>query len=252
MFRMPKGLIRPLSTGKRILATLLVAGMLGPTAQLAAKDLGVFGRVWDIVEIDIRDLLIASAARADLSKVQDELEKAAERYMDSLPKRPMGVVESTETRWLDPSFVLDDDIRAPMRNAQGDWEWGVLHAKGTRFNPLSMQRPFNAMLFFDGSSEEQVAFVRDILAKYPGKTMPVEATGANPEKLAVSMGVPVFSLSETMMQRFRVTATPSLLYAGDGAHALELGMTAFASPFSTEEVERAWPSIRMSTSGGSK
>lgn len=249
MLRSLESSARATSARRQMLAVLLVASLIGPVVPLTAKDLGVFGRVWDIVEIDIRDLLVASAARADLSKIQDQLEQSAERFMDSLPRRQMGRVDSTETRWIDPSFILDDDIRAPMRNAQGEWEWGVLHAKGTRFNPLSVQRPHNAMLFFDGTDEKQVEFVKDLLTQYPGKLMPVESTGANPEKLSIQMQVPVFSLTDSMIRRFKVTATPSLLYAGEGAHSMELGLTTFASPYSAAEVARAWPSIHLSASG---
>lgn len=250
MLRNRQSLAQPPSVGRGLLAILLIALAVGSVLPASAKELGVFGKVWGIIEIDIRELLVASAARADIGQVQDELRQSAERFLDNLPKRQLGQVEATRTQWIDPSFVLDDDIRAPIRNAQGEWEWGILYAKGTRFNPLSAQRPYNAMLFFDGAAEDQLTFLTELLERYPGRVMPVEVTGTNPEKLAERLGVPVFSLTDSMMQRFRITATPSLLYAGEGAQSLQLGLTTFAAPYSAEEAERVWPSIRIPISGG--
>lgn len=243
---------RPFIVKRSVYPALAAALLLVSTTVPEAKDLGVHGRVYDIIEIDMRALLVASANRADVDHLQQELRSSAERYLDNLPRRETGRVQRTQTRWLDPSFVLDEDIAAPMQNANGEWEWGVLHRKGTRFNPLTVQRPHNAMLFFDGNDAEQWIFVSKMVEAYPGKVMPVEATGANPERLALELEVPVFSATDQMRARFEIRATPSLLYAGEGPHTLELGMTEFAAPYSLEEAERAWPLLRTPFSGGSQ
>jgi len=236
----------------RIIPALLLALLVVAAGPLFAKDLGVYGRVWDIIEIDIRELLIQSAGRINVQELQDKMRQSAESYLDNLPRRSTLRVTSTRTRWLDPSFVLDDDIRVPIRNEDGEWEWGILHKKGTRFNPLSVQRPRDAMLFFDGEDQDQLKFVEAVVKEFPGKVMPVEATGANPDKLAQKLGVPVFSATDQMRARFRIEATPALLYAGEGEHSLELGMTEFAPPYTTAAAERAWPSIRSPLSRGTK
>lgn len=235
--------------GRGLLAALLAALLLTASTSSLARDLGVVGKVWPISEIDIRELLIASASRADLGQLQEELRESAQEYLNSLPKRPMDQASTTRTRWIDPSFVLSDDIAAPVQNARGEWQWRILYKKGTRFNPLTVQRPHNAMLFFNGTASEEVAFVRAVYERYPAKVMLIEATGTNPEKLAKELGIPVFSATETMLGRFRIATTPSLLYAGEGPHALELGLTEFAPPFSTLAVEQVWPSIKIGTGG---
>lgn len=244
---------QPAAVQRAVSAMLLGSLALGGGGvELHAKDLGVHSRVYDIVEIDIRELLVASAARVDTEEIQEAVRSSAERYLDNLPRRTTSRVASTQTRWLNPSFILDDDIRAPVQNEEGEWEWVVLYRKGTSFNPLSVQRPTNAMLFFDGDDEEQVEFVAAMIEAYPSKVMPVEATGANPEKLAEQLGVPVFTVTDQMRARFQIRATPALLYPGEGAHYLELGMTEFAAPYSTTEAEQVWPSLRTPLPGGAR
>lgn len=234
-------------------AGAVLAALLAVSAarELNARELGIQGRVWPIVEIDMRELLIASAARADLSRVGKELRESAERYLDNLPKRTLRRAERTETRWIDPSFVLTEDIRAPIKNAQGDWQWGILYRKGTRFNPLSVQRPYNALFFFNGTVKEEAEFAAALIRQYPATLMLVEASGANPEKLALEFGAPVFSATDAMLARFRIQATPALLYPGEGPQSLMLGLTELAPPYSVAQVEQAWPSVRMPNPGGS-
>jgi conjugal transfer pilus assembly protein TraW len=227
-------------------------GSLLGIAGLHAKDLGVQGKVWPITEIDMRELLVRNAADKDARILEDEMRAAVDRHLNGLPKREMSKVTQTQTTWFDPSFVLDQDIKAPMKNAQGEWEWAVLHAKGTKFNPLSVQRPATGLFFFDATSEEEVAFAAAMDKEFPGKLRIIEASGANPERLALQIGSPVFVLTDAIVARFKISATPSLLYPGEGLHALELGLTTFAPPFAPAQAERAWPSIRIKIPGAAK
>lgn len=222
------------------LALALAALPHAPTAS--ARDLGVQAKTWDVTEIDVRRLVVESAADADWTQAHGELERSAARYLESLPRRSLPVAERTQTRWIDPSMTLASDIRVPVRDAStGRWSWQVLYRKGQTFNPLSTQRPLTAMLYFDARDERQTAFVQDALARNPLGVVPVEVSGANPAKLARRFERPVFHADEALLARFAVDQVPALLYPGEGVHALALGLTTFASPFRIEELERAWP-----------
>jgi conjugal transfer pilus assembly protein TraW len=236
---------------RHAVAVGLTAIIVLAAAPLYALDLGVQGQTWDIIEIDIRGLLMASAARADWAHVTAQIRGSAQHYLDNLPKREASTVSQTRTRWLDPSFSLDQDIRAPVQNARGDWEWQVLYKKGSRFNPLSVQQPHNAMFFFDGAVKAQVAFAAQLIARYPAKLMLVEATGMNPEPIARDLHAPIYTASESMVTRFRIQATPALLFPGEGSQALMLGLTELAAPYSMSQIEQAWSALRTSPSGGS-
>jgi len=232
---------------RALLGLAVLACVLMGTAT--AKDLGVQGTLWPILEVDMRELLMKQIAAKDWGQIQAQMETSAKTYFDHFPKRDAPGVTHTQTRWYDPTFTLDNDIWAPVKNAQGDYEWQILYAKGKRVNPLSYQRPYNAMFFFDGHSKEQVAFVSAALQKYPGKLLPIEATGANPSPFAEQLHVPVFTVTAAMAQRFDISRTPSLLYPGDKEHRLELGFTTFAPPFQLAELQSSWPEGLTSSMG---
>lgn len=216
---------------------------------LLARDLGVHGPMWPILEIDLRQLIIESAARADWDSVDEQMRSSAKHYLSRLPKRSVSTAARTATRWIDPSFTLGEDLRAPVRDAQGEWQWSVLHAKGTRFNPLSVQRPDSALLFFDGTARDQVAFATAVSKAHPARVMLIEASGIDPRALAKSLDVPVFNGSNPMFARFDIRATPALLCAGEGAQALSLGLTEFARPFPVTHAERVCPVLRSTAKG---
>lgn len=230
-----------------LVATLLSSLFVLPAH---AKDLGVQGNTWPIVEIDFRQLMLESAAKVDMNKVQDDLKASTERFFDNLPRRILPSAEKTTTRYIDPSITLTSDIQAPVANASGDYQWTTLYAKGTKVNPLEKFRPLTAMLYFDGTSEEQLKFVREALAANPMRIVPVETAGANVKTLSKSFNRPIFFANDGMMARFRVTQLPALLYPGSGEYANYLGLTAFAAPYKVSELEAVWPSTPPQSKAG--
>jgi conjugal transfer pilus assembly protein TraW len=221
---------------RRTAALLLLAA-----AAVAAKDLGVQGRVWPIEEVDMRQLVAESAAKVDWNAVDKERRDSVNEALSSLPGRRLPVANETTVAWIDPSITLASDIHAPVRNAAGLLEWRAIYRKGERINPLAHVRPVTAMLFFDGSSQEQVAYVKAVLARQPLTVVPIDVAGRHPGRLAEDVGRPVYFASEEMLARFSVTHAPSLLFPGSGAQGLRLGLVSFARPFRVEELERWWP-----------
>lgn len=211
------------------------------SAAASAKDLGVQGNAWPIVEVDIRQMLVESAARVDWKEVQEQATHSAKNYLGNLPKRNLPSPEKTTTAWIDPSIVVSSDIQAPIKQPDGSFAWQVLVPKGTVVNPLKQIRPATAFLLFDGSNESQMKFVQDVLKREQNRVVPVEAGAGDMKTGAETLARPLFYANDAMMSRFQVRYLPALVYPGTGAQELYLGVTSFAAPYNAAEVFSAWP-----------
>jgi hypothetical protein len=229
---------RPIKTA--LLVALSITS-LGPLGSLVAKDLGTQGKVYNIVEIDMREILMRSLARVDWDSVEKRRKQAALTYLDRLPRRELPLATRTETQWMDPSIALSQDILIPYKDGSGEYQWRVFYPKGHRVNPLEKSRPNTAMLFFDARVEEQVKWVAQVSAKWPGKVELIELSGSNPDKLSLKVGVPVFHASPPLLARFQIEKSPTFVYPGSGNRSLYIGKTAVAPPYNLAILDAAWP-----------
>lgn len=222
---------------------LITCFIAAACSSLSAKDLGVQGSVFPIVERDIREMLSAQAAGVDWSSKQAEIAESAKRYLDDLPKRVLPVVDKTSTVWFDPSIVLTSDIQVPVKGADGQYTWQVLAAKGSRVNPLEQNRPVTAMFFFDGSDPDQLKLLEQVVAQESTRIVPVEAGRGSVRESHEKLARPVFHANDAMVNRFQVRYLPTLVYPGSGQYRLNLGITSFARPFNAAEVLASWPDL---------
>lgn len=206
-----------------------------------ARDLGVQGNTYEIIERDFRADIAASAARADWGAVQEKAQDSARNYLDTLPKRSFEEASELSILYVDPSITLEDDIKVPRQQADGSFTWEILYSKGERFNPLTKYRPAAAMLMFDGSNEAQIEFAQQVIALHPYRVTLVDVSGANVGKLAERLGRPVFYANDFMLSRVPIRYAPSLIYPGQEAQALLLGVAAFARPFDPKVIDQVWP-----------
>ena len=126
---------------------ILAAALLAAVGSAQATDLGVQGKTWPIIEVDFRQLLLESAARADLSAAQKEVKASTETFFDSFPQRYLPSVEATVTHYIDPSITIASDIMAPIPQNGGEYQWTAIVRKGKRVNPLEHYRAVTAKLF---------------------------------------------------------------------------------------------------------
>jgi conjugal transfer pilus assembly protein TraW len=222
---------------KKLLA-LLVLACVAVLAQ--AKDYGVQANVWPITEIDIRRLLLESAARVDWAKVNQEALDSGKQYLTNLPKRQLPTIDRSAVTYIDPSIVLTSDIQAPVKQADGSFQWQVLYPKGTKVNPLDTARPHTAFLMFDGSKPEQVELAKAVLARGNDRVVPVEAGSGDLGKLADAFPQEVFHADDAMIARFQVNYLPSLVFPGTGSNSRSIGVAAFSAPFKADEVLQSW------------
>lgn len=229
---------------------LFVTLLAALSATCFAKDFGVQGTAWPILEQDMREYVLEAASKTDWDAANQRLKDSAEKYPETLAKRLWPAVSATSTAWMDPSIELTDDIQAPVKGPDGKLQWQVMVPRGTRVNPLAQVRPSTAMLFFDGSDPEQLAFVEQALKHAPGKLLPIEAGRGSVLESNKVLKVPVFHASDEAVQRFQLRAMPTLVYPGSGMRAMFLGNTVFAPPYSLSALTTAWPDIAKTVTAG--
>lgn len=222
---------------KRLILSLTI---LAASAGVLAHDLGVQGNVWPIIEQDIRQMMVESAARTDWTVAQDAAKESARTYVDRLPKRKLPTVDRTQTEWLDPSIELASDIQAPVEQPDGTIVWRLLAKKGTRVNPLHHTRPVTGMFFFDGADKDQVALMKDLAQNEPDRVILIETGEGNILESSKLTGRQVFHANDALLSRFGVKYLPSFVYPGSGERQDYLGVTSYALPFSAAEVMMSW------------
>lgn len=215
---------------------LLIPALLAACVCAAqAKDLGVQGTVFPIVELDMRQLMREELEKADISRVQEEVKASAKRYIANLPKRSLPAVETTKTSFIDLSVTLSSAIQVPVKQPDGSWQWKVMYPAGTKVNPLDGHRPTKAMLFIDGSEPDQIQLAKRVLALAGSRVHVVEAGQGNLEEDNKALDIGTFYGDDRLLARFQVTALPSLLYAAEGVNKAYMALTAFGRPFKAED-----------------
>lgn len=231
-----------------------VAALLGATLA-CAKDFGVQGNIWPIIEKDIRQSIVESAADVDWGAVGEDLRKKAENFVERLPKRTLPEIDVTRTVWLDPSIELSTDIQVPVKQADGTLAWEILYKKGTRVNPLDYYRPVTALLFVNTADEDQMRLAQEITSAEPDRILLVEAGQGDVKKASETMARVVFHANDALLSRFSVKYLPTLVFPGTGEHSSFIGVTSFARPFTARDVLAAWPELTTQSkvnSGGTQ
>ena len=117
-----------------------------------AKDFGVAQKTFPISEQDLREAL--SEKHQALTEEQKAKMALAVRKKILRPTPVKGLCKATKyDSWLyDPSIIAERDYK--------DTKGNILVAKGTIKNPLEVNAPDNALLFFDGDDPKQVEWAR--------------------------------------------------------------------------------------------
>lgn len=226
---------RRLSAAALSSARLLLACVAGGLPSFGhALDLGTQGTTYQIIEPDIRQTLVEAAAAADVKKFNEEREASARRFASTRPSFGLVPAGKTETLWIDPSITVQEDIQAPVKQADGSWKWQVIYPKGFRQNPLSVNRPLTAMVFFDPADPEQMALVAQLLRLDNKQFVPISVGTGDLNEISRQFRRPVFYASAPVLARFNVTHSPSMVFAQRSPTAPggdRIGVLSFAKPF---------------------
>ena len=247
--RFASSTVRVKSVLRRTLASLLVTGAFFGLASFVeraqAVDLGIEGQVFEPIEEDFRIALLRMVARQDWTKHIDGLTESARNYTKSLPDFYLPLAKTTQTAWKDVGIIVSEDVYLPYV----EWETGSVFEPeqrlavpaGTYLNPIA-QLPSAAierLFIFDATSPEQVAFAKDLMRQnIPLLNFMVSAGDLGP--ISEEMRRPVYHLTEQMLDKFQITAVPTLLGFGRGQHLGHLATTQFALPMAQNDIHLAW------------
>ncbi|WP_144267254.1 hypothetical protein [Comamonas thiooxydans] len=226
----------------------LAAACLGAavlSSPVTARDLGIEGQIYEPIEEDFRVHLMRLVARQDWEPSQEQLKESAENYTKNLPDYFIPVAKETKTTWKDVGVVVTEDIYLPSV----DWETGsvfepqpvLVAEKGTYFNPIAKlpAAGIERLFIFDSTDPEQLSLARALMVQQiPNLHFMVSAGDLGP--IAKEMNRPIFHPTAGMIEKFHVTAVPTLIGFGRGAHQGHLAVTHFSLPTSIEEVKSAW------------
>jgi conjugal transfer pilus assembly protein TraW len=218
------------------LAALLLASWSG---LAGAVDLGVQGSTWAISEPDIRLAVVSQLSEVDWEAKREKLREQAEDYTEDLAGWEVPTADETDTRQVDPSIVVEEDIEGMMRQPDGSYEYEVVVEAGTRHNPLKHNPPQTWLFFFDGTDPQQTALARKLVERHPLSVRPVMTNG-DPGEAAEDWSEPVFRAQEWHFRRLNVERVPAL--AGvDPETPLRVTVTEFGPPWDVSIVEECLP-----------
>lgn len=194
----------PMTIHTQILALLLIS--LLPAAQ--ADDLGIVGPTYEIAE---QDLLEAIQSHLGLMEKSGELARKQGEYRDSVigavekPKPVPGIkaTASKRTYYIDPTFVLDHDIRG----ADG----AILFARGLKVNPLDHVSLREELIFFDGRDRRQVSFTQQTLRHLKGAAKPIMVAGEPLNLMRAWKRQVFYDQGGTLIRRLGIRQVPAVV-----------------------------------------
>ena len=190
----------------RFLPVMLCCALMLAARPAFAKDLGVRGTVWPIIEPDLLERiearLEALASSGDLDRMHRKaLDRARERIEAPGHVEGIGPARVRRTRLLDPSVTVERDIRSH--------DGTLIAARGARINPLEVHPLTRDLLFIDGGRPAEVAW-----ALGHGRPARIVLLSGRPLDLMRAHGRPFFfDQNGRLSKRFGLRATPSLVAA---------------------------------------
>jgi conjugal transfer pilus assembly protein TraW len=177
------------------------------TSVSYAKNLGVWGAIYPVVEQDIKEFILQ---RLTHMQQNGELEQLKDKFIANVkehslrPEPVLGLTttDNPKTFYYDPTFVLNRDIE----DATGH----ILFSKGTKTNPLSKVKLHSVLLFFNADDKRQITW-----ALYQGKQFSYVKyilTQGNIKDAGTSLNNRIyFDQYGTLTKKFGITHIPCLV-----------------------------------------
>ena len=186
---------------KLILPAALLAVLLCP-APVLARDYGQRGTVFPVIERDLLEQIHSRLTQMERSGETARLNEDLKRRTIARVNRPdpvAGIVRASEARrWqFDPTITLAADIRG----AKGE----LIHAAGTRVNPLDSVRLRADLLFLDGDDPDQLAWA----LKQAANAKLILVKGAPLELMKARQRRFYFDQGGKLTERFGIRSVPA-------------------------------------------
>ncbi len=140
-----------------------------------AKDLGVIGPTYPIVEAD---LLVTITQRLQNLQQHGELQALQQQWQQQVEQqadRPLpvaGMTKATENR------RTTMDMSITLKQAITDENGRIIYPAGTRINPFDYSALTNTLLFIDGDDLQQVQWAQKLDKAQKGKTKLILVKGS--------------------------------------------------------------------------
>jgi len=186
---------------KLILPAALVAVLLCP-AHVLARDYGQRGTVFPVIERDLLEQIHSRLTQMERSGETARLNEDLKRRTIARVNRPdpvAGIVRASDARrWqFDPTITLAADIRG----AKGE----LIHAAGTRVNPLDSVGLRADLLFLDGDDPDQLAWA----LKQAANAKLILVKGAPLELMKARQRRFYFDQGGKLTERFGIRSVPA-------------------------------------------
>lgn len=128
-----------------------IGALLINISEANAKDFGIQGHVFTIIEEDFLEVINARLQKVDWDEFNKNTQNKTKEYIER-PTAVAGITRAKESKefFYDPTYVLTQDII--------DHNNQLLHRAGTMVNPLEFTPLKEDLLFIDGDDELQVKF----------------------------------------------------------------------------------------------
>ena len=186
---------------KLILPAALLAVLLCP-AEVLARDYGQRGTVFPVIERDLLEQIHSRLTQMESSGETARLNEDLKRRTIARVGRPdpvAGIVRASEARrWhFDPTITLAADIRG----AKGE----LIHAAGTRVNPLDSVGLRADLLFLDGDDPDQLTWA----LKQAANAKLILVKGAPLELMKAGQRRFYFDQGGKLTERFGIRSVPA-------------------------------------------
>ncbi len=187
--------------------TLLVLLFLF-SKELAAKDFGVHGQLYDIKEKSILEQIYQGLDNLKNNGKLKLFQESVKKGMINSVNKPKGnqyLSAAQENRtWLhDPSVSLDRDLR--------DHNGKIFYRAYTRVNPLHKINMTKSLLFIDSRRSKEVDFALDEFRKRDGKVKIILTSGdilSLMKKLKTRL---YFDQGGFLIKKFKIRHTPAII-----------------------------------------
>ncbi|MBX7487693.1 type-F conjugative transfer system protein TraW [Qipengyuania sp. GH25] len=184
-----------------MLPAALLAVLLCPSHALA-RDFGQRGTVFPVIERDLLEQIHSRLTQMERSGETARLNEDLKRRTIARVNRPdpvAGIVRASEARrWhFDPTITLAADIRG----ANGE----LIHAAGTRVNPLDSVGLRAELLFLDGDDPDQLAWA----LKQNANAKLILVKGAPLELMKAGQRRFYFDQGGKLTERFGIRSVPA-------------------------------------------
>lgn len=171
-----------------------------------AKNLGVYGEVFPVVEKDLRELLMGRLKEmettGELAHYQEEMIHRVNEHL--IRPKPLNLSTTVKSKsfHVDPTVTVNQDLIGPN---------GLLIAKaGARLNPFEHISFSKTLIFFNADDKWQVTWVKTHYKDY--SYVKFILTGGDVRQASELFGRVYFDLNGHLTERLHLQHVPSVVY----------------------------------------